>query len=87
MKSHMKSLTLSTVAMLMFHPHLIAAPVVEGRLITYSDPGWFQVQRTADYISVCEGTSACEVEPGTYIVINHSTGQRSDGYELDAIDP
>ena len=73
--------------MLMFHPHLIAAPVVEGRLITYSDPGWFQVQRTADYISVCEGTSACEVEPGTYIVINHSTGQRSDGYELDAIDP
>lgn len=54
----------------------VAAPVVTGNEISWPDDGWYQVQDTADYSSVCEGGRSCTVEPGVYVVINHSTGER-----------
>ena len=53
-----------------------AAPVVSGSEISWPDDGWYQVQTAVEHISVCEGGRSCTVEPGLYVVINHSTGER-----------
>jgi hypothetical protein len=62
-----------------FVAQAVAAPVVNGNEISWPDDGWYQVQDTADYSSVCEGGRSCTVEPGTYVVINHSTIQPGNG--------
>ncbi len=49
---------------------------VDGRQISWPDDGWYQVQRSDNYVSLCEGSRSCIVEPGTYTVINHTTGMR-----------
>jgi len=49
---------------------------VVGNEITWSEDGWYQVQRMDTFESVCESGSFCVVDDGTYIVINHTTGQR-----------
>lgn len=54
----------------------ITSVVVDGTTIRWPDDGWYQVQSASNYQTVCEGGSACEVEAGSYTVINHSTGQR-----------
>jgi len=56
--------------------HAVAAPVVTGNEISWPDDGWYQVQDSTDYTSICEGGRSCTVEPGVYTVINHSTGER-----------
>jgi len=53
-----------------------AAPVVEGNRITWPDDGWYQVQDAGSYQSLCEGGRDCSVSPGSYIVTNHSSGER-----------
>jgi len=53
-----------------------AAPVVSGNEISWPNDGWYQVQDKSDYSSVCEGGRSCTVDNGTYVVINHSTGER-----------
>jgi len=55
---------------------VVAAPYVEDGAIRWDDTGWYQVQSTSDYATVCEGGSFCEVADGTYHVINLSTGER-----------
>ena len=55
-----------------------AAPVVEGNTIIMSGDGWYQVQSATDYTTVCDGLNRCDVPRGTYIVINHTTGERWD---------
>lgn len=47
-------------------------------ILTFPDDGWYQVQNAETYESICNGLSSCEVEPGRYIVINHSTGARTE---------
>lgn len=37
---------------------------------------WYQVQRLGSFESVCNGERRCEVEPGGYVAINHTTGER-----------
>ena len=49
---------------------------VKGNIISWPDDGWYQVQSTDTYESICEGGNSCEVEAGTYVVINHTTGER-----------
>ena len=49
---------------------------VEGNRITWPDDGWYQVQDATTFETICEGGTNCTVQPGSYIVINHSTGQR-----------
>lgn len=58
--------------------------VVEGSKIRWPDNGWYQVQSASDYRTVCEGGRSCEVSAGRYIVINHDTGQRFEGIEVDS---
>jgi len=53
--------------------------VVIGNVISWPDDGWYQVQDEATYSEICGGGRSCEVEPGRYVVINHSTGVRTDG--------
>ena len=56
-----------------------ADPTVTGSTISWPDDGWYQVQTADGSATVCSGGRSCDVEPGTYLVINHSTGQRFAG--------
>lgn len=49
---------------------------VTGNVIELPDNGWYQVQDADTFRSLCEGGRSCTVPAGTYIVINHSTGER-----------
>ena len=60
---------------------------VSGQLISWPDDGWYQVQRTDTYASVCNGGRQCSVEPGQYVVINHSTGNREEVIVRASDDP
>lgn len=52
---------------------------VTGRTISWADTGYYQVQANNGSINVCEGGLSCTVSSaGTYIVINHTTGTRSN---------
>ena len=53
-----------------------ASPIVTGTTISWPSDGWYQVQTADGSSTVCSGGSSCDVSPGTYVVINHSTGQR-----------
>ena len=55
---------------------------VDGATIRWSDDGWYQVQSRRDYETVCEGGVSCQVEPGDYIVINHTSGQRFENIHV-----
>ena len=70
------SLVAATVAALLAAPRADAQPVVSGSSIFWPDNGWYQVQTADGLTNICEGTRSCEVEPGSYIVINHTTGER-----------
>lgn len=51
---------------------------IEGTRISWPDNGWYQVQSSDDFSTLCEGGRFCDVSAGSYIVINHSSGQRID---------
>ena len=53
-----------------------ANPTVTGTTISWPDDGWYQVQTADGSSTVCSGGTSCDVAPGSYLVINHSTGQR-----------
>ncbi|MFK7893887.1 MAG: DUF1566 domain-containing protein [Granulosicoccus sp.] len=53
-----------------------AGPTIRGNVISWTEPGWHQVQRQSTYESICNGGRECIVEPGLYTVINHGTGER-----------
>ncbi len=55
---------------------------VAGSTISWPDDGWYQVQTEDGLRSVCEGATACVVDPGRYVVINHTTGERFTGIEV-----
>lgn len=57
---------------------------VDGDTISWPDDGWYQVQTSTDFVSICEGGRSCTVEPGNYIVINHTTGERFVDIEVSA---
>ncbi len=61
----------------------LASPTVTEQQISWPDDGWYQVQDASTYRSVCEGGGSCNVEPGTYIVINHTTGERFEDVPVD----
>lgn len=51
---------------------------VNGSIISWPDDGWYQVQSLSDYSVFCEGTRFCDVPVGDYVVINHTTGERTE---------
>ncbi len=54
--------------------------VVNGNVITVPDDGdIYQVQDSTSFAPFCEGLINCEVVPGTYNVINLSSGDRFEG--------
>lgn len=59
-----------------------AAPRVEGTTIYLPEDGWYQVQRADNFASICNGELTCRVDPGIYIVINHTTGERFESVEV-----
>jgi len=58
--------------------------VVSGNRISWPDNGWYQVQTTDDYRTLCEGGAFCDVEPGRYQVINLTTGKRYDSIIVES---
>jgi len=44
--------------------------------LSWQQAGWYQVQSIPDRASICESNSSCIVQPGVYIVINHTSGER-----------
>ncbi len=63
-------------ALLSFNTSVFAQPTTNGNVIEVPDNGWYQVQRADNYQSICEGQRRCEMPPGEYIVINHTSGER-----------
>ena len=63
-----------------------AEPIITGNTISWPDDGWYQVQVVTDegQTQVCGGTRFCEVPNGTYIVINHTTGERFENIVVSA---
>lgn len=72
----MKPIFLPLAACLVACTSAMAQPMVNGNVISWPDDGWYQVQNEIDYTEVCGGGSSCMVEPGSYVVINHTSGQR-----------
>ena len=68
-----------------FEGFVVAGPTVSGNVISWTDDGWHQVQTVGTHIEICGGGSSCEVEPGVYRVINHSTGERFEDVVVAAI--
>ncbi len=62
-------------------------PVVDGNIITWVDDGWYQVQNSTDYTTLCEGGRECEVPAGTYHVINLSSGMRFENIIVGSVEP
>lgn len=82
-KEKMKTnLLTAAIASLLATPAVLASPAINGNIISWPDDGWYQVQSTTDYTTVCEGGTQCQVDPGTYIVVNHSTGERFEGVQV-----
>ena len=64
--------------------------VVGNTIIVPDDDNIYQVQDSTTFESFCEGLISCEVVPGTYNVINLSTGDRFEGVvvgDTTPIDP
>ena len=59
-----------------------AGVVVDGNILSWPNDGWYQVQSATDFSTVCEGGQSCEVSAGTYIVINHSNGERYENIQV-----
>ncbi len=61
-----------------------AMPTVSGTTINLpSAPGWYQVQDATTFATICEGQIArCDVTPGSYIVINHTTSERFENVQV-----
>lgn len=64
-----------------------SGPVVTGNVISWVGEGYYQVQSTEDFQSICEGTgfNSCEVPPGSYHLINHTTSQRDEFIEVRGV--
>lgn len=63
-----------------------AEPTVSEQTISWPDDGWYQVQDALSFESLCEGGRQCEVPDGTYIVINHTTGERFENVVVNGAD-
>lgn len=51
--------------------------IIEGKSITFTQPGWFQVQKQYNFETVCEGQERCDLaSSGYHQVINFTSGQQ-----------
>ena len=54
--------------------------------IVWPDDSWYQVQNAETLDEVCNGGPECQIVPGSYVVINHTIGERSP-LEVPYVDP
>ena len=54
----------------------VSTVTISGSTISWPDDGWYQVQNSDTFVTVCEGGRSCDVAAGNYVIINHTTGQR-----------
>lgn len=62
-------------------------PTVNGNVISWADDGWYQVQDSFEFTTVCEGGSECEVASGDYRVINLTANIRYENIIVGGGDP
>jgi len=55
---------------------------IVSNTVTGNGLDWLQVQKLPGYESVCEGSGGCLLPSGSYIVINHTTGVRSEPFVI-----
>lgn len=56
--------------------------IITGDVISWIEPGWYQVQDAHSYQAICEGTATCNTGPGVYTVINLTTGERFESVRV-----
>ena len=72
-------LPLTTLCMLIISQTIAAQPSLKDNIISWPTDGWYQVLNESNFSEVCGGGSSCAVDPGTYLVINHTSGERFPG--------
>jgi len=45
-------------------------------VLSWDQPGWYQVQTFPELDNVCQSFDQCDIEAGTYNIINHTSGER-----------
>lgn len=75
----MRNSILCLAALFITSSTTFASPTVDGMTISWPDDGWYQVQVESTSAEICNGGRSCTVKPGTYVVINHDTGERFNG--------
>ena len=79
-----KGLLCVAAATFIYAGELSAAPSVSGSTISVPDDGWYQFQSADDFSTICEGVTSCTVSPGSYTVINHTSGERFENVMVSA---
>ncbi len=69
------------------NPPLVNEPMINGNVISWAGGSWYQVQKSRNFTSVCQGGRSCEVTLGTYHVINHTTGTRYENIVVNSTTP
>jgi len=49
---------------------------ITGNTLLFDNDDYYQIQNAETFATVCENIRSCTVEPGTYIVINHTKDER-----------
>ena len=60
-----------------------AKPTLNGSIVSWPDNGWYQVLDESNYSEVCAGGSSCTLDSGSYLIINHTTGERFPGINVE----
>ena len=45
-------------------------------VLSWDQPGWYQVQTFPELENICQSFDHCDLEAGTYNIINHTSGER-----------
>ena len=89
----MRTTTFITIVITLLFSGSVQANIVGlstgGNSITWTNNGgWFQVQDSSTYATVCEGTiSTCVTGAGVFNVIDHSNNVRSDNVAVGSSSP
>jgi len=75
--------TIARVALESIGPVNPAQPVVIAGVLFLPDDGWYQVQAADTYQTICEAVRSCAISSGIYNIINHTSGQRWDGFSVN----
>jgi len=89
-KQRHRTLQIQRAAKLLVTPFLLASPaavfaepVVNGNTISWPEDGWYQVQSADGATTLCNGGKSCTVDPGRYLVINHTLGIRYTDVQVE----